>query len=149
MSNNVNIKNKKANYEYELISKFTSGIQLQGTEIKSIRNNKASISEAYCLFIKNELWIRNMDISEYSHGNINNHEPKRDRKLLLTRQELEKLRKKIGKKGLSIIATRLFISKRGFAKLDIAIGRGKKLHDKRESIKQKDAKKAIDRAMKS
>jgi len=149
MSNNVNIKNKKANYEYELISKFTSGIQLQGTEIKSIRNNKASISEAYCLFIKNELWIRNMDISEYSHGNINNHEPKRDRKLLLTRQELEKLRKKVGKKGLSIIATRLFISKRGFAKLDIAIGRGKKLHDKRESIKQKDAKKAIDRAMKS
>ncbi len=149
MSNDVNIKNKKAGFEYELISKFTAGIQLLGTEIKSIRGSKASISEAYCMFIKNELWIRNMDISEYSHGNIHNHETKRDRKLLLTQQELDKLRKKAGKKGLSIIPTRLFISKRGFAKLDIAIGRGKKLHDKRESLKQKDAKKAIDRAMKS
>jgi len=149
MSNSVNIKNKKAGYEYELISKFTAGIQLQGTEIKSIRGSKANISEAYCLFIKNELWVRNMNISEYSHGNIHNHEPKRDRKLLLTQQELDKLRKKASKKGLAIIPTRLFIGKRGFAKLDIAIGRGKKLHDKRESIKQKDAKKAIDRAMKS
>jgi len=149
MSNDVNIKNKKAGFEYELISKFTAGIQLLGTEIKSIRGSKASISEAYCMFIKNELWIRNMDISEYSHGNIHNHETKRDRKLLLTQQELDKLRKKVGKKGLSIIPTRLFISKRGFAKVDIAVGRGKKMHDKRDSIKQKDAKKAMDRAMKS
>ena len=149
MEKSVNIKNRKAGYEYELIDKYIAGIQLQGTEIKSIRESKASISEAYCLFIKTELWIRNMDISEYSHGNIHNHEPKRDRKLLLTQQELDKLRKKIGKKGLSIVPTRLFIGKRGFAKLDIAIARGKKMHDKRESIKQKDAKKAMDRAMKS
>lgn len=145
---NVNITNKKAGYEYELIDKFTAGIQLLGSEIKSIRASKASIKEAYCLFIKNELWIRNMDISIYTEASMNNHEPKRDRKLLLNKLELRKLRKKIDQKGLSIVPTRLYISERGFAKLNIALAKGKKIYDKRESLKNKDSKREIDRMMK-
>ena len=148
MKNNVNIKNKKASYEFELIEKFTAGIQLVGTEIKSIRESKAEISSAFCQLVKGELFIKNMYISEYTFGNVNNHEPVRDRKLLLNKRELYKLSKKTTEKGLSIIPLRLFLSKRGFAKIEIAIGRGKKLHDKRESLKQNDAKRSIDRAMK-
>ena len=145
MENPINITNKKASYEYDLIDKFTAGIQLLGSEIKSIRAGKASIKEAYCLFIQNELFIRNMDISEYAQASINNHEPKRDRKLLMNKIELRKLRKKIDQKGLSIVATRLYISSRGFAKLNIALGKGKKIYDKRESLKNKDSKREIDR----
>ncbi|HIA05316.1 MAG TPA: SsrA-binding protein SmpB [Flavobacteriales bacterium] len=148
MKTDINITNKKAGYEYEFIDKFTAGIQLLGSEIKSIRAGKASIKESYCLFIKDELWIRNMDISEYAQASTNNHKPKRDRKLLLNKLELRKLRKKIDQKGLSIVATRLYISQRGFAKLNIALAKGKKIYDKRESLKNKDSKREMDRLLK-
>ena len=144
----VNITNKKAGYEYELLDKFTAGIQLFGSEIKSIRAGKASIKEAYCLFVQNELFVRNMDISIYKEAALNNHEPKRDRKLLLNKLELRKLRKKIDQKGLAIVPTRLYISSRGFAKLNISLAKGKKIHDKRESLKDKDTKREIDRGLK-
>ena len=130
------------------MEKFTAGIQLMGTEIKSIRESKAEISSAFCVLSKGELLIKNMHVSEYSFGNVNNHEPLRDRKLLLNKKELNKISKKTSEKGLTIVPLRLFIGKRGFAKIEIAIGKGKKLHDKRESIKSRDAKRTIDRAMK-
>jgi len=148
MADNINITNKKAGYEYELIDKFTAGIQLLGSEIKSIRAGKASIKESYCLFVNGELWVRNMDVSVYAQASINNHEPKRDRKLLLNKIELRKLRKKIDQKGLSIVPTRLYISDRGYAKLSISLAKGKKTYDKRESLKKKDTKREIDRGMK-
>ncbi len=144
----INIRNKRASYEYSLLDKFTAGIQLSGTEIKSIREGKASIAEAYCLFINDELWVRSMHVNVYDPGSYNNHEPTRDRKLLLTKRELEKISKKIVSQGLTIIPLRLFIAESGYAKLDIAIAQGKKVHDKRESIKEKEQKRAIDRAMK-
>jgi len=144
----VNIKNKKASFEYLLLDKYVAGIQLTGTEIKSIRDSKANIGDAYCMFFKDELWIKQMHIAEYSHGNIQNHEPKRDRKLLMNRNELKKLSKKLQDKGLTIVPTRLFISKNGFAKLEIALAKGKKLYDKREDLKQKDSKRDMDRVMK-
>ncbi len=144
----VNIKNKKAGFEYELLDKFTAGIKLQGTEIKSIRENKASIKEAYCLVINNEVYIRNMHIAIYEAGSYNNHEPKRDRKLLLNRKEIDKIIKSIKTKGYTLVPTRLFISDNGYAKLNIAIAKGKKLYDKRQDLKAKDDKRAMERAMK-
>lgn len=146
--NKVQIKNKKAKFEYEFIDKYTAGIQLYGTEIKSIRNHKASIAEAYCVFVKNELVIRNMQIEPYDKGGYNNHEPKRDRKLLLNRTELDKLQKKLNNQGLTVVPTLLFISDSGYAKLNIALAKGKKLHDKRNDLKAKDAKRSMDRALK-
>lgn len=143
----VNIKNKKANFEYELLDTYTAGIQLTGTEIKSIRNNKASINEAYCFVQKGEVFIKNMHIAEYEDGGYNNHEPRRTRKLLLNRSEIEKLERKLKDKGLTIVPLKLFL-KGGFAKLNIALAKGKKLHDKRQSLKEKDDKRAMDRAMK-
>ncbi|PTN10084.1 SsrA-binding protein SmpB [Mangrovibacterium marinum] len=147
-SANINIKNKRAYFEYEILEKFVAGLQLVGTEIKSIRNSKASIVEAYCRFQGSELWVVNMNISEYDFGNINNHEARRDRKLLLNKKELEKLQKKIKESGFTIVPLRLFMNDRGLAKLEVGLARGKKLHDKRESLKSKDAKRDIDRAMK-
>tara|TARA_R110001592_G_scaffold134905_4_gene350790 strand:- start:1989 stop:2438 length:450 start_codon:yes stop_codon:yes gene_type:complete len=148
VSNDVNIKNKRASFEYEFIETFTAGIQLTGTEIKSIRAGKASIIEGYC-FIKNgELFIKNMYIAEYTQGTYNNHDPKRDRKLLLNRSELDKLTKKKKDVGLTIIPLKIFINKNGYAKLNIALAKGKKLHDKREDLKAKDDKRAMDRALK-
>lgn len=147
-STNINIRNKKAFFEYEILERFVAGIQLVGTEIKSIRNGKASIVEAYCRFVQNELYVVNMNISEYDFGNINNHEARRDRKLLLQKRELQKLEKKIKESGLSIIPLKMFITDKGFCKLEIGLGKGKKAYDKRESLKQKDAKRDIDRAMK-
>ncbi len=144
----INIKNKRAYFEYEILEKFVAGIQLAGTEIKSIRNSKASIVEAYCRFTQNELYVVNMNISEYDFGNINNHEARRDRKLLLTKKELDKLQKKIKESGLTIIPLRMFMNDRGLAKLEIGLAKGKKLHDKRETLKNKDAQRDIDRAMK-
>ncbi|MBL4625657.1 MAG: SsrA-binding protein SmpB [Flavobacteriales bacterium] len=149
MSDNVNIKNRKASFEYHLIDKYVAGLQLLGTEIKSIRASKASIAEGYCIFIGSELFIKNMHIAEYSHGGFVNHEPKRMRKLLLSRQELDKLLKKTKIKGFTIIPTRLFIGKNGYAKLEIALAEGKKLYDKRESLKQADDKRSMDRTMKN
>ncbi|MCB9173381.1 MAG: SsrA-binding protein SmpB [Flavobacteriales bacterium] len=148
VSNQVNIKNKRASFEYEFLETFTAGIQLTGTEIKSIRAGKASIIEGYCFLKDGELFIKNMYIAEYDKGTYNNHDPKRDRKLLLNRSELDKLSKKKKDVGLTIIPLKVFISKNGFAKMDIALAKGKKLHDKREDLKGKDAQREMDRAMK-
>ena len=134
----ISIRNRKAEFEYYLLNSYTAGIVLAGTEIKSIRAGKANVSDAYCSFIGDELWVHNMHISEYSHGSYNNHEPKQDRKLLLNKKELRKLITKLNERGMTIIPTRLFINENGFAKLDISLARGKKMYDKRESIKEKD-----------
>jgi SsrA-binding protein len=144
----INIKNKRAYFDYEILEKFVAGIQLAGTEIKSIRSSKASIVEAYCRFTKDELYVVNMNISEYDFGNINNHEARRDRKLLLTKKELEKLQKKTKESGLTIIPLKMFINDRGLAKMEIGLAKGKKTFDKRETLKQKDARRDMDRAMK-
>lgn len=148
MTNKINIKNKKASFEYEFLEKFTAGIQLTGTEIKSIRAGKASIVEGYCFLKNGEVFIKNMYIAEYEQGSYNNHDPKRDRKLLLNRTEINKLEKKKKDVGLTIIPLSLFINGKGYAKLDIALAKGKKLHDKRHDLKAKDAKRSMDRALK-
>ena len=145
MMSEVNIKNRKASFEYQFIDKFVAGIMLVGTEIKSIRNNKANISDAHCVFVDNELFVKNLHIAVYNSGGYTNHEPKRDRKLLLNRQELNKMIGKVKEKGNSIIPLRLFINEKGKAKLEIVLAKGKKIYDKRESIKAKDFKRDIDR----
>lgn len=145
MSSNINIKNKKAFHNYEILEKLTAGIVLSGTEIKSVRKGKASLVDAYCYFINGELWVKNMHISEYELGTYYNHKPKQDRKLLLNRQELKKLDRKVKEKGLTIVATRLFISDTGYAKLEIALAQGKKQYDKREEIKRKDIQRQSER----
>jgi SsrA-binding protein len=144
----IYIKNKKAGHEFEIIQTFTTGIILTGTEIKSIRLGKASVSESYCFMNNGELWVKGMHISEYSFGSYNNHDPLRERKLLLNRRELDKLEEKLKDKGVTIIVLSIYITPRGWAKADIGLARGKKLHDKREDIKTKDAKREIDRAFK-
>ncbi|MDB3887433.1 SsrA-binding protein SmpB [bacterium] len=148
MTNKINIKNKKAAFEYEFIDKYTAGIQLTGTEIKSIRAGKASIMEAYCTIVKGEVFIRNMYIAEYKQGTYNNHSPRRERKLLLNRGEIYKLTRKKKDVGLTIIPLKIFINGNGFAKLDLALAKGKKTHDKRQDLKLKDAKRQMDRAKK-
>lgn len=146
--NKINIRNRKANFEYSFTDKFVAGIQLMGTEIKSIRDSKVSINEAYC-FIKNEeIFIKNMDIAIYEAGSYNNHEPKRDRKLLLTKTEIKKIIRKMKDKGLTLIPLFLFINEKGYAKIEIGIGKGKKLYDKRDTIKDRDNKKNLARVMK-
>ncbi|MDD2381264.1 MAG: SsrA-binding protein [Mariniphaga sp.] len=145
---NINIKNRKAYFEYELIEKLIAGIQLTGTEIKSVRNGKVSLNDAYCQFHAGELFAKNIHISEYELGTCNNHPAKRDRKLLLTKREIQKWERKIKESGLTIVPTRLFIQERGLAKLEIALARGKKLYDKRESLKQKDSSREMDRMRK-
>lgn len=148
MSNQINIKNKKAKFEYEFLEKFTAGLQLYGTEIKSIRAGKASIVEGYCYVHNGEVFIKNMYIAEYEQASYNNHEPRRDRKLLLNRNEIDKLIKKKKDVGLTIVPISLFLNGKGYAKLDIALARGKKIHDKRQDLKTKDDKRSMDRAMK-
>lgn len=149
MQKKINILNKKARFQYEILDKYTAGIVLSGTEIKSIRNSKASIAESFCEFNDHgELFVVNMTIEEYSHGTYYNHKPKATRKLLLNRRELKKLEKEVQNTGLTIIPLRLFINEKGFAKLDIALARGKKLYDKRETIKDRDNKRNIDRIKK-
>lgn len=145
---NISIRNKKAFFEYEMLETFVAGIQLVGTEIKSIRSAKASLVDSYCQFHMGELYVKNMHISEYDFGNINNHVAKRDRKLLLQKRELDKLAKKLKESGLTIVPLKLFIIERGFAKLEIALAKGKKVYDKRETLKEKDSKRDMDRAMK-
>jgi len=144
----INIKNKRASFEYEFVEKFVAGIQLFGTEIKSIRAGKASLVDSYCYFSRNELYVIGMHISEYKFGSYYNHAEKRERKLLLNRKELNKLDRKTKESGLTIVPIRLFITDKGFAKLEIALCRGKKHYDKRESLKQRDHKREIDRMMK-
>lgn len=149
MSANISIKNKKAFFEYQLIDTFIAGIQLTGTEIKSLRDGKANLTDGFCIFIGDELFIKNMHIAEYSHGTYANHEPKRQRKLLLNRKELDKIKSKLKEKGLTVIPIHLFINEKGLAKLEIAVAKGKKLHDKRESLKTKDVKRELDRIKKN
>ena len=149
MSTPINIKNRRAKFEYEFLEKFTAGIQLTGTEIKSIRAGKASIVEAFCFINNDELFIKNMFIAEYEEGSYNNHEPRRVRKLLLNRNEIDKLVKKKKDVGLTIIPINLFINGKGYAKIDIALVKGKKLYDKRQDLKSKDDKRSMDRAKKS
>ena len=144
----VNIQNKRAKFEYNLLEKYIAGLQLSGTEIKSIRNNKANLSDSFCSFKENELFIIGMHIDEYKFGNYANHQPKRDRKLLLNRRELDKIKKKLKDIGLTIVPLRLFINDKGWAKIEIAVAKGKKLHDKRNTIKNRDIQKDIDRASK-
>jgi SsrA-binding protein len=146
MANQINIKNKKAGFEFFLLEVFSAGIQLTGTEIKSIRDGKVNLTDAYCLFAGEELFVKNMHIAEYTFGTHYNHEPKRDRKLLLTKRELKKLLGKTKEKGLTIIPTRLYINDKGLAKIDIALAKGKKLYDKRETLKTKDSKREMDRS---
>ncbi|HNY02079.1 MAG TPA: SsrA-binding protein SmpB [Bacteroidales bacterium] len=145
MERTVSIKNKRASHEYFLVQEFTAGIQLTGTEIKSIREGMASLADAYCTFTGDELFVRNMHIAEYTFGTHYNHEPKRDRKLLLTRRELKKLAVKVKERGFTIIPVLLFISDNGLAKLTIALARGKHAYDKRESLKQKDHQREMER----
>jgi SsrA-binding protein len=144
----IHIKNKKASFEYEFLEKYVAGIQLVGTEIKSIREGKANLTDAYCFFRNHELWVQGMHIAEYGWGTCNNHVPRRERKLLLTRRELGKLERKSQDKGLTIIAIQMFLNEKGYAKLDIALAKGKKMYDKRQDIKQKDAKRELDRLKK-
>lgn len=139
-TNKVNIRNKRASYEYEFIDKYVAGIMLKGSEIKSIREGKVNLADGYCAFFKDELFVRNMHISPYKQGTHFNHEPTRERKLLLNKRELKKLKQKSEEKGLSIIPLKLFTNARGLAKLEIALARGKKIYDKRQSIKEKDLK---------
>jgi SsrA-binding protein len=141
----LEIRNKKAEYQYFLLESYTAGLLLTGTEIKSIRAGKASIMEAFCRFRGDELFVINMYIAEYEQGSYNNHEPRRERKLLLQRSELNKLKKKMKDVGVTVIPTLLFISEKGYAKLNIAIAKGKKVHDKRDSLKEKEQKRDLDR----
>lgn len=150
MQNTVNILNKKAKFEYEILDKYTAGIVLSGTEIKSIRLSKASIAESFCEFNElGELFIINMTIEEYAWGTYYNHKPKASRKLLLNKRELKKLEKEVKNVGLTIVPLRLFINEKGYAKLDIALAKGKKLYDKRETIKDRDNKRNLDRIKKN
>jgi SsrA-binding protein len=142
----ITIKNKKASFEYNFLSTLKAGIMLTGTEIKSIRSGKATLNDSFCHFIDDELWIKNMHISEYKEGSYNNHDPKRMRKLLLTKSELIKLKSKLKDKGTTIIPVQLFFNERGIAKIEIALARGKKLFDKREAIKKKDVEREISRS---
>lgn len=144
----MDIKNRQAYYEYFFDDKLLAGISLLGTEVKSLRAGKASFVDAYCLFQKGELWLKGMHIAEYTHGTDNNHDPLRDRKLLLTKRELKKWEGKIKEKGYTIIPLRMYMNEKNFVKVEIGLGKGKKLHDKRETIKQRDTDREIKRYIK-
>lgn len=145
---NITIKNKRATFDYEILETWVAGIVLTGTEIKSLRLGKASLTDSYCYVTGGEMWIRGLNISEYHWGTYNNHQPKRDRKLLLQRREIDKIARALQDVGLTVVALRLFINERGLAKVMIGLARGRKRYDKREYIKDKDAKREISRAMK-
>ncbi len=145
---NIYIKNRRATFDYEILERFVAGIQLYGTEIKSIRGGHASLPDSFCYFHNNELWVKGMRIAEYFYGTFNNHAPERERKLLLKRKELNKLERKTKESGLTIIPLALFINEKGLAKLEIGLAQGKKQYDKRESLKLKDAKREMDRVQK-
>lgn len=148
-SPNINIKNRRASFDYIVTETFTAGIVLTGTEIKSIRQSKASLVDTYCTFINEELWVKNMHVAEYFYGSYNNHVARRDRKLLLERKELRKLKEAVKNPGFTIVPMRLFINEKGLAKLVIALARGKHEYDKRESIKERDDKREMDRIRRS
>lgn len=144
----INIKNKRATFDYELIDTYTAGIVLTGTEIKSIRLGKASLVDTFCYFEKGELWVRNMYIAEYFYASYNNHNSRRERKLLLSKKELRKIERMVKETGNTIVPVRLFLNERGLAKMVVAVAKGKKQYDKRQSLKEKDDKRMMDRAMK-
>ena len=148
MQNRINIKNKRAYFDYEILDKYTAGIVLTGPEIKSIRLGKVSLADSFCYIKEGEVFVKNMNIAEYKFATHFNHEPDRDKKLLLEKSEIRKLARKTRESGLTLIALRIFISDKGYAKLDIALAKGKKLYDKRESIKQKDTRRQLDRMQK-
>ena len=143
MAEKITIKNKKASFEYSFMATYTAGIMLKGTEVKSIREGKATLSESFCIIINGDLWVKNLHISEFKQGSYNNHEPKRMRKLLLNKSELLKINSKLKEKGVTIIPIQLFFNERGYAKLEIALARGKKTFDKREDLKKKDQQREI------
>ena len=145
---NIEIKNKRAGFEYEFLEKYTAGIVLSGTEIKSIRSGKASLADSYCYFAGGELYVKNMHIAEYWWGNLFNHDPRRDRKLLLNKKEILKLEADVKESGFTIVPVRLYINDKGLAKLVIALAKGKKMYDKRQSIKEKEDKRYMDRFFK-
>jgi SsrA-binding protein len=144
----INIRNKRATFDYEIIDTYRAGIVLTGTEIKSIRLGKASLVDSYCFFINGELWVKNMNVAEYFYGTYNNHAARRDRKLLLQKKEIIKLQRLVKESGLTIIPSKLYIDEKGHAKLTIALGRGKKSYDKRQSIRERDDKRQMDRMFK-
>ena len=145
---NINIRNKRATFDYEIQEEYIAGVVLVGTEIKSIRAGKASLTDSYCYFQDGELWIRGVNISEYDWGTCNNHVPRRDRKLLLQRKELNKLQRQLQDRGLTVVGLRLFLNERGFAKIVVGLARGRKAYDKREYLKENDATREMDKAMK-
>lgn len=146
---NINIRNKRATFDYEILEEFVAGLVLAGTEIKSIRLGKASLTDSYCYFDRGELWIRGMNVAEYHWGTCNNHVPRRDRKLLLGRRELGRLQRALQDKGLTVVGLRLFLNERGLAKVVIGLARGRKSYDKREYLKENDARREMDKAMKT
>ncbi len=147
ISNTVNIENRRARFDYQFLDTFTAGLVLRGTEIKSIREGKAGLADSYCFFRNGELFVRNFHITEYGNASFYNHEPMRERKLLLSRQELNKLMRKVQDQGLTIVPVKLFISDKGYAKLNIALAKGKKNYDKREDIKKRDVEREIQRKL--
>jgi SsrA-binding protein len=145
LSNTVNIENRKARFDYQFLDTLTAGMVLKGTEIKSIREGKAGLADSFCYFKNDELYVRNFHITEYENASFRNHEPMRERKLLLTKHEIQKWLRKVKDQGLTIVPVRLFISDKGFAKMDIALARGKKSFDKRETIKKRDVEREMNR----
>ena len=145
-SSNILIKNKRATFDYEISERIVAGIQLFGTEIKSIRDGKASLTDTYCTFIKDELWVKNMHIATYFFGTYNNHEVRRDRKLLITKRELRKFSRATKETGFTIVPTKMFITDKGLAKIEIGLAKGKKNYDKRNALKEKEAKRDIERS---
>ncbi|CAM4034973.1 SsrA-binding protein [Pedobacter westerhofensis] len=148
MKNDIQIKNKRAYFDYNIIEKYDAGLALLGTEIKAIRQGKANMTDAFCMFIGNVLYVRNLHISEYSHSSFHHHDIKRDRILLLQKKELKKLKFRSEEKGYTIVPLRIFTNDRGFAKIEIALAQGKKEFDKRDSIKDRESKREMDRALK-
>ena len=145
----INIRNKRATFDYEILEEYVAGIVLVGTEIKSIRAGKASLTDSFCYFDKGELWVRGVNIAEYAWGTCNNHVPRRDRKLLLNRKELNKLQRSLQDRGLTIAGLRMFLNERGLVKIVIGLARGRKAYDKREYLKENDARREMDKAMKT
>jgi SsrA-binding protein len=142
------IRNRSAYHEYFIEDKYDAGMVLTGTEVKSLRDGRASFNDAYCYFHKGELWLKSLHITEYSHGTVNNHDPLRERKLLLQKRELKKLEAKMKEQGYTLIPLRIFFNEKGLAKLEIGLGKGKKMHDKRETIKSRDVEREMKRYLK-
>jgi SsrA-binding protein len=144
----IEIKNRSAYHEFFIDNKYEAGMILLGTEVKSMREGKVSFNDSYCLVHKGEIWLKSLHIAEYSHGNLNNHDPLRDRKLLLRKREIQKIESKLKEKGYTLIPLRIYFNEKGLAKIELGLAKGKKLHDKRESIKQKDVEREMKRYLK-